>query len=89
MMNDQKYLASCALIVVALALLVSGCVPVAPQGATTAAPASEPDSLTAVKLGVGYIPNVQFTLFMSALRRAFMLTRAWTLRSTMASKMIT
>jgi NitT/TauT family transport system substrate-binding protein len=47
-----------------------GCVPIAstPPAATLAATADEP---TAVRLGVGYIPNVQFAVFYVAIEKGF------------------
>jgi NitT/TauT family transport system substrate-binding protein len=50
--------------------MLAGCVPIAstPPAATLAATADEP---TAVRLGVGYIPNVQFAVFYVAIEKGF------------------
>ncbi|MCB0083823.1 MAG: ABC transporter substrate-binding protein, partial [Caldilineaceae bacterium] len=52
-----------------LVILLSGCVPLAPESTTNAASSSA--ALTPVKLGVGYIPNVQFTPFYVGIEKGF------------------
>jgi len=66
-MSLQKY--SLALVTSLFLLVLAGCVPVAPQ--TT--PAEQPvvDTPIPVTLGVGYIPNVQFTPFYVGIEKGF------------------
>lgn len=52
-----------------LLTLVSSCTPVQPQ--TGGATQSAADELTPVKLGVGYIPNVQFTPYYVGIEKGF------------------
>jgi NitT/TauT family transport system substrate-binding protein len=53
-----------------LSLLLSACTPVAPGIAPSAATESQP-SLRVVKLGVGFIPNVQFAPFYVGIDKGF------------------
>lgn len=53
-----------------LALLFTACTPVAP-GIQPAAPALEQPSLRPIKLGVGFIPNVQFAPFYVGIDQGF------------------
>lgn len=55
-------------VITLLVMLLSACVPVAPQSATVDQPTTD---MTPVKLGVGYIPNVQFTPFYVGIEKGF------------------
>ncbi len=57
------------LVVTFFAMFLSACVPVAPQGTTNDQPTAA--VLRPVKLGVGYIPNVQFTPFYVGIEKGF------------------
>lgn len=59
-------------LLVVLLFCVAACTPVAPAaGVETGETASSPPALTPVKLGVGYIPNVQFAVFYVGIEQGF------------------
>ncbi|HRW08313.1 MAG TPA: ABC transporter substrate-binding protein [Caldilineaceae bacterium] len=70
-MNFSKTLSLYGLLVITVIVgLLSGCTPIAPQSVTTA-PGEENRTLTPITLGVGYIPNIQFTPFYVGIEKGF------------------
>lgn len=69
MMKQQMRWSLFLVVILILLALVSACAPVQPQPA--AAPQSAVPALVPVKLGVGYIPNVQFTPFYVGIEKGF------------------
>ena len=69
-MNVRKHIMlSGTAMLVMLAALLNGCVPIAEPPATGSA--STANELTPVKLGVGFIPNVQFAPFYVGIEKGF------------------
>lgn len=56
-------------VLVLVTIFMSGCVPVSPGAATTTS--ADGGELTPVTLGVGFIPNVQFTTFYAGIAQGF------------------
>jgi NitT/TauT family transport system substrate-binding protein len=68
-MIHQKTASTCFIVILLALLALSGCAPVAQP--TAATDQTAPNALTPVTLGVGYIPNVQFTPFYVGIEKGF------------------
>ncbi len=68
-MKQQKLIWFRGLVIVVLCALASACIPV--QSPSAPAPQADAAALIPVKLGVGYIPNVQFTPYYVGIEKGF------------------